>query len=370
MRPRSQALISNSELTWLAKVTQLQAVATDTRRNQLGTWQRFKRFSTHYALSPIASFVLTNSRVVPVVNPDAIVKFMVDYCIVKKNSPSSLEGELTRIKRHARQALHVIWPDQLPFPDGGINSFLLRDTMMSLKKNFAKPPKQKIPIRLSHILKMVKICDISRLSHLEAITRFLISNVFCLRCSSAIKLLARHVQFKSSSGWRRYSSTDVDNLTFPSDDKGQSVIWCRIQLHNEKNNKGGPARVVTLPPWVHSNVCAGTTLYNWLVRSKPRDDQTVFARFSHGRRHVKWTYNTAMRQILLYASRIGLPAAKIGMHSLRRAGVCDYVHAGKLIPFIISIGGWRSLAFLTYFFADEHLLTTMSNRQSALTQQP
>jgi hypothetical protein len=368
MRPRTHALASSAELTWLSKVTQLQAVASDTRRNQLGTWQRFKWFTAQYSIRPVVDFILTTARVVPFVNPDAIVKFMVDYCVIKHNSPSSLEGELARIKRHARQVLHVIWPSELPFPDGNNHAFVFRDTMLSLKKNFSKPPKQKIPIRLDHILEMAKLCDTSRVSHFEAISRFIISNVFCLRCTSAIKLEAHHVHFKTSQGWRRYSSTDIGSLMFPSNDQGQPVIWCRIELHNEKNNKGGPARVVTLPPWVHTNICAGTVLFNWLVRVQPRDDQTVFARYSNGTRKAKWSYNAAMRQILLYATRIGMPASKIGMHSLRRAGVCDYVFAGKLIPFIINIGGWRSLAFLTYFFADEHLLSMMSNRQASLVQ--
>ena len=367
-RARTCPLLEPQKLAWLAKITQLQAVGVSTRRAQRGTWQRFMVFLEAYNIPAVVDFVLDSGRSVPVVSIEAIITFMVDYCFVKHNSPASLEGELSRIKRHARQAHHVLWPDSLPFPDGRLSQCRYRDTLMSLKKNCTKPPKQKIPIRLDHIFKMAKTNSLARLSHLEAITRFLVSNLFCLRCKSAITLQAQHVAFKTEQGWRQYSRRNINDFTFPRDGEGQLIIWCRLELHKEKNNMCGPARTVTLPPWVHSSVCAGTVLFNWLVRSRPHDAQTVFAKFNNDTRRGNWSYGAAMRQIGIYATCIGMPKSKVGMHSLRRAGVCDYVLAGKLIPFIISVGGWKSMAFLTYFFADEHLLTMMSHRQHRLLQ--
>jgi hypothetical protein len=352
-------------MRWLTQIMPLLAVEPSTRRNHLGAWQRLEQLLAVYGVPSTDVFRSRVTDPIRFVSTNAILIFATDYVVVKRNKPSALKTELSNLKRYAT-TLGLAWPTDLPAPAGTRFQHVLTGATKALRKRFKKGKSQKVPLVISDILRIPTIFDMKELSHLEALSRLLVCNLFCLRNKSAIELLARHVSFKTTAGWRRYNRLDFGDFAFPCDTAGKLVIWSRLRLHSEKNNKEGGPRSVTLPPWVHDNMCAGSVLYHWLRQSLPHETDTLFAQFNNQVRQKRWTYNAALSQLKMYAGAIGLSTTDKGTHSLRRGGVSDYVHANKGVPFIISVTGHRSLAFMDYFFADEHVLAAFSTRRHLL----
>ena len=350
------------------------ALERDSTKQVDATVKRFVSFCTRFSLSPV-SILRQNGTDVAVVNPNAITTFFAYYCSKKTGRHTSKKGCRAR-NLHAVQSLlkrgmrsppyWAIWPSEVGPPWGILINAVLKDTITGFKK---KDPFKEIDKKMPWLLQYTfKIADMSPgpippLSLREFEARTVVSNRACLRCISTIKLRVDDFTFDYGDG-RPIAS----HLSAVAKLRQSDKLWMEVSLRAEKNNKVRQARSVRFN-CVGGRACIVTTVIDWILYAKLKHSDSMFSKYHHlSSVPVPWTRHTIAKQMKYLGRLIGLTLRKLGTHSLRRGGIADYLHEDVPLEFIVYITGHKSLAFLEYFAATDHVMISMFNRLRAFNR--
>jgi hypothetical protein len=135
-----------------------------------------------------------------------------------------------------------------------------------------------------------------------------------------------------------------------------------VLIKSEKTGKIRPPRTIRFN-FVGGPHCIVQQVLEWVTMANIVHGRLLFAEYHPlTLKPKKWTHARAAKQIKRLASFIDLPAEKVGTHSLRRGGVADYLHEDVPLEFILYVGGWKTLAFLSYFAPTDHVMVAMFHR--------
>ena len=231
-------------------------------------------------------------------------------------------GSLSSITRLVAAVARFHWDRFLPSPT---ENFAFRRLLQGFKRRLSKPPKQKDPLTpeiLSSAIDLVR--KSGRLQEWRTVVRMCLAFYAGCRWSDAAFLCLSNLSFDASGVAVTIPKSKTDQLA-----KGETV-YIQYAAH--------PA-------------CPVILLQDYIAKLRYGDrDGYLQPRISthNGVQSGIWnttvSYSTALSDLKLFLSSLGLDPSKFGEHSGRRGGATTASDAGVDWPDLMTHGRWKSVA--------------------------
>jgi hypothetical protein len=379
---RRKGVLSRDVMNRVVAASIKQALQADTSQGYNGTWRRFCDIAQHYGMPTVVEkkgIFEGVQRTTRVVNVDAVLVFMADFC-ARGNAARSIPSQLSAIKSVARRIYNVRWFASI-FQDQ--SRYL--DCKRSLSKwDSGRPIKQKHPVLTAFaclVWTKYQIGGHLTLDLLEFLVSTMVGVRAMTRVTTLLHLQACHVKFRiPGHQWVTYTSSKSVAHFVPAlvCNGGNHELWhsrgyaCEVSIGlRGKCNKTGPLKWITFseddrfpgPDFFNASTKIVTTsvvdlLLYYLTWVKPAEHAFLFNKFTITDQMadrpagIPWTSAAKRKHIVQVLASVGLPSV---VWSMRRGGLCDYYRQGRSLAYIAFVGRWKSFAFLRYFHACSHI---------------
>lgn len=269
-------------------------------------------------------------------NPVAL--YVVHYTNRNK-STRSLGSLLSQLKAEVT-ARHVSWlTDQ--------DAIRLKKLTALLRFEDTSQSRRKSALRLSHLIEIVALLDLSRPAELLKATELMVGHDALLRGGE----LASGIKAHQITWWPR--------------DKGFS-----LSLPRTKTVRQGAGVLINVPDYDHNPVSGVKLLKRWWLSENlaKRPSAFVFPAIRYGSIDKSKMLSTAhLRKFVKEAaSSIGLDPINFSAHSLRAGGATDLFAANVPYHIIKKMGRWVSDAAMLYYRSEEDAWAAVGAAFSAL----
>jgi hypothetical protein len=363
------------EATAIAHMARVNATQVNTRGQYAGTWERFAVSCRHYGIELAHTY---DESAIPRVSHYAVMLYMSDYVHGQGNSHTSLPTVMSHIKNYGLRNFGLGWVDTL---EDTQYARQLTDLVQGFAKlNRGRPDDKALPW-VPRFTSHVRITQgIVNPWYHEFFIRSWWATYFMWRHNSVRNIRGKDLEFATvGQPFRTFTGTQTDDFAgillhlrrgdlvqvrVAFDEKCNTTTVRRTLMTNSTVGWDFKKHGAAWPGAATRGSDMVSALVHYLGVRKPGRDDFVFAEYQAPRRScVAWRRKTeswvqwredgahARKQIRQLAKTILKFAQwkKFRTHSFRRGGVAFHLALLRSIPWIMAVGGWRTMCFMRYF---------------------